>query len=1472
MIQWKNFFLASIGAVLLRTVIFVYFGDYLEDNLAFVAPWNSFQRLRDGIALWRNEIGLYAGDFHSVPWVALLFWPLIDHPVITLIVFTMFDLTAGFLLSKFTFELLLFKKNDRAIQFASLAFMTYVLNPMSAGICAVFSLSSFVNLLLSAALYANFKGSILFDYVISTSLGHVFVSTILISLTAQLNVYYVVLLFATIHRSKNAADHSVGSILLRFAFAVVLYAANHLLVDAPSVFNGNVMFFMRVEDQQPNIGVFWYMFTQVFAHYRLFFLCVFQIFAFVYVWPLWSLMKNNPWALWFVYLQVIAIVSSYPTYGEFCAHLPLFFAFPEFQQFYSITYLIGTALLIAMTTSVVTLTQWLQSGSGNANFYFGSCCTYILALIALVRETLYAHLVLEDVVKNPESDPKTHRYFHDQPPTETVDEDVETYLKQQNMSLEDAQKFVEDRYRKYKTVEANMNERTTRLVANLPDFNRALEYISVCRQAQGKGKNEIEMLCKMEENSYQRFRITDLQNVILVLGCNTFAEFSLDEAEKLLKENVSGIEKTLDWQNYAKTWTLYAIRSPPAKSRSPTSTTSESMDGSTNELGDQTAELGGQSAAISNFQLSLVAPQPLAELDALNSLLTATLNQQPSYLLSDQIFGSQVRTFPYLNAAAQQPTTTRTAVQAAQQSLLDPLNVMNALNSYPNSQITSSLISSLMAAAAASANPTAPQHHIPTAQPAVPTQPTPSQFLLTPTVSSAAHSCSCPSQSAYFLQQLPHGSSNGAATNSATLLRQQRKRNAAQLRDDSPSTASRSKCPRYDDSYRQSSRSSGGIGLVTPPLQPRVQIPPHNATNHLMAAVARAQRQQPNNLIAPAGSSNVTAAIQQSFCVRCQGAIVPQTSQQPPAQQPQALSMFLQNAASSLAAGSATQSFSTTVNEPENPTFGSTCENHSAGYSCANCSTSNDETNTNSVDSTTAAAAAMAASLRNVTGNDNYTTAQYYAEQIQQMLVRHSQPTQQLINTIPENVLGLVQQPQTQHSIQQAASLIRPSTLLIPGYTQSTATQQMNRAIPTALTRTGSLNPNRLIGRADHQAIASQRAQQRITQTNYYNNFYANNSILLPNVTATGASQQPTPPQQQILTSGSAAPLISPDFNYLINQLPNAPNRLIMLPRPTANGANDFPALMFLNSTDHGAALLLNNPQDMAAVGHQMAVMHHAPEPQPVGASNDQIKRCTQIRNYVKDLDVPEQERERCTVCLMDFETGEDIRTLHCSHMFHIDCIDRWLNYNKKCPVCRVDMDKLPMLITDSETCIKMPERDHGRKQPGNQQSYSDPPTNDYEREALPSEIFNKQPCKVDDESQQPEMQSFFRPDFIIRMRNRNFPVCKRQLAKHSQYFARISHDGAYLEVRNNEPVDERLNEYSTNDENVVALMLLYVQKGGVVPDNLRNGTIAEIVDLAFMSRKWEINGLVRACEEQLIANLNEKNLIMPTPIQSKSF
>ena len=62
---------------------------------------------------------------------------------------------------------------------------------------------------------------------------------------------------------------------------------------------------------------------------------------------------------------------------------------------------------------------------------------------------------------------------------------------------------------------------------------------------------------------------------------------------------------------------------------------------------------------------------------------------------------------------------------------------------------------------------------------------------------------------------------------------------------------------------------------------------------------------------------------------------------------------------------------------------------------------------------------------------------------------------------------------------------------------------------------------------------------------------------------------------------------------------------------------------------------------------------------------------------FSKDSNCNENESERCTVCLCDFDSGDEVRALNCSHKFHVECIDQWLSINKKCPLCREDVDKI---------------------------------------------------------------------------------------------------------------------------------------------------------------------------------------------------
>eukprot|EP01091_Cochliopodium_minus_P005738 TRINITY_DN1563_c0_g1_i1.p1 TRINITY_DN1563_c0_g1~~TRINITY_DN1563_c0_g1_i1.p1 ORF type:complete len:535 (-),score=153.29 TRINITY_DN1563_c0_g1_i1:11-1615(-) len=72
----------------------------------------------------------------------------------------------------------------------------------------------------------------------------------------------------------------------------------------------------------------------------------------------------------------------------------------------------------------------------------------------------------------------------------------------------------------------------------------------------------------------------------------------------------------------------------------------------------------------------------------------------------------------------------------------------------------------------------------------------------------------------------------------------------------------------------------------------------------------------------------------------------------------------------------------------------------------------------------------------------------------------------------------------------------------------------------------------------------------------------------------------------------------------------------------------------------------------------------------PKGASKSQIKNLQQI-NYVKS-----EEESKCTICLDDFEEGDQLNLLSCFHKFHTHCIKDWFQHSKLCPICRHEIEK----------------------------------------------------------------------------------------------------------------------------------------------------------------------------------------------------
>ncbi|CAL1285619.1 unnamed protein product [Larinioides sclopetarius] len=63
-------------------------------------------------------------------------------------------------------------------------------------------------------------------------------------------------------------------------------------------------------------------------------------------------------------------------------------------------------------------------------------------------------------------------------------------------------------------------------------------------------------------------------------------------------------------------------------------------------------------------------------------------------------------------------------------------------------------------------------------------------------------------------------------------------------------------------------------------------------------------------------------------------------------------------------------------------------------------------------------------------------------------------------------------------------------------------------------------------------------------------------------------------------------------------------------------------------------------------------------------------------RGRPRKLKLPpsEQAKEKVTKCCVCLDTTRyrKMKSLHCSHSFHEKCINKWMETNKKCPLCRM--------------------------------------------------------------------------------------------------------------------------------------------------------------------------------------------------------
>ncbi|RLV90494.1 GPI transamidase component GAB1 [Spathaspora sp. JA1] len=159
----------------------------------------------------------------------------------------------------------------------------------------------------------------------------------------------------------------------------------------------------------PNVGLWWYIFTEMFEFFTPFYLGLFNIYSFVYVLPitirLFQFRSNKKLgdsflAIILVYIW-LSFTKSYPTIGDLgfgLSILPIFkiTIFPYCKY----NYIIGLTLIISLLLFPIFYYCWIVLGNGNSNFFYSISLIWGVVHILLLMDLLWGKLIYDYGLEN----------------------------------------------------------------------------------------------------------------------------------------------------------------------------------------------------------------------------------------------------------------------------------------------------------------------------------------------------------------------------------------------------------------------------------------------------------------------------------------------------------------------------------------------------------------------------------------------------------------------------------------------------------------------------------------------------------------------------------------------------------------------------------------------------------------------------------------------------------------------------------------------------------------------------------------------------------------------------------------------------------------------------------------------------------------------------------------------------------------
>ncbi|XP_053309770.1 phosphatidylinositol glycan anchor biosynthesis class U protein [Spea bombifrons] len=397
----------TIRAILFRSSLV----GFISERVEVVSPLSSWKRVVEGMSLLDLGVSPYSGDvFHETPLIIYLFHFLVDYVEIVFMITDALTAVALYLAVQ-EYNKVTFKRQKLYLELNKYApgchdllrvptqmyyvplkvALFYLLNPYTVLSCVAKSTCAINNTVIALFILATVKGSPL-------------LSAVFLALATYQSLYPVTLfapaLLFLLQREFIPVKLKSSAFWLYTCQYSSLYIGSLTILICHSFFLLNSWdfiysiygFILSVPDLTPNIGLFWYFFAEMFEHFSLFFVCVFQINVFFYTVPLTIKLREHPIFLMFIQLAIISIFKSYPTVGDVALYMALLPMWSHLSRFLRNLFIVSCMLIVCSLLFPVLWHLWIYAGSANSNFFYAITLSFNVGQILLVSDYFYAFL------------------------------------------------------------------------------------------------------------------------------------------------------------------------------------------------------------------------------------------------------------------------------------------------------------------------------------------------------------------------------------------------------------------------------------------------------------------------------------------------------------------------------------------------------------------------------------------------------------------------------------------------------------------------------------------------------------------------------------------------------------------------------------------------------------------------------------------------------------------------------------------------------------------------------------------------------------------------------------------------------------------------------------------------------------------------------------------------------------------------